>query len=115
MDLFIYTPLRALYFRGSTTLGFWGGASHEDICFSLTGTTSVFWTMHMDECQHLIEQRFDAFSTTVLFILYTLTWMRVLNLITVHFTVTQPILREIRHLRTITIKQLCNCINNELQ
>lgn len=109
--LLIYMPLHAIYYQGPTMLGFWGGASREDICFLLTGTSSVFWTLHMDECLHLTEQRFQAFVTTILFVLYTCTWIRVVNILTFHVTVTQPILREIRKMRETTITQICGQIH----
>ena len=47
------SPLHTLYFRGPTMLGFWSGAAQEDICYSLTGTSAVFWIQNHAQCAQL--------------------------------------------------------------
>lgn len=98
--LFIYTPLRALYFNGPTTVGFWGGAQPHDICFSITGTTSSFWLDHVQECDRLCEQKFDAFAVFVIFGLYIAMLAKFVDAITIHICFTRPILGELRRAET---------------
>jgi hypothetical protein len=104
MQSFITHPLHALYFDGPTTLGFWGGAKREDICFSLTGTASSFWSTHPEQCAELVTQKFNAFSVVVLVLLYIFFLYRLVNILTFHVCCTQPVLREIRRLGSATPK-----------
>ena len=97
---FITQPLSTLYFNGPTTLGFWGGATPQDICFSLTGTTSSFWASQPEQCTQLTNQKFEAFTTVVMFLFYTLFIYRLFNILTLHVCFTQPVLRELRAMRT---------------
>ena len=101
----VWEPLHTLYFRGPTSLGFWGGAAEEDICFTLTGTTSLFWIQHMDECTTLTHQKFDAFTTVVMFVFYFTTLYRLCTVLAFHVCFTQPILRELRDMRMTYLKQ----------
>ena len=95
-NVFIKNPLRTLYFHGPTALGFWGGAATHDICFSLTNTPSNFWEIHPLDCQQLCEQKFNAFSVAIIFIMYIVVGLRVLEAVTFHMCFTRPILTELR-------------------
>lgn len=94
-------PLHALYFRGPTFngFGFWGGASPETICASLLpGSLASFWAMHMDECDVLLLQRFDAFQVAVHTCLYVFFMFKILQCLAFHCFVVQPALGRIERL-----------------
>lgn len=109
--IIIYVPLYNLYFKGPTALGFWGGAAPEDICFLLTGTTSVFWTTHSDECTLLIQQHFNSFLVIIQLFLYILMWFRILQSMSFYMTVTKPILKELKQLQHMTITHVHEVVN----
>lgn len=100
--LAIQQPLRSLYFRGPEALGFWGGAAIEDICYSLTATPSTFWTQHMQQCMQLCEQKLDAFTTAVNFVIYFVILVRLVNGLMFHVCFTRPVLAELRRMREPT-------------
>jgi hypothetical protein len=97
-SFFIQTPLRSLYFKGPDGMGFWGGAEVTDICASLTTTSAAFWSQHYGECVDVCEKRFQAFSTSVNFVLYILILFRVVNALAFHFCFTRPVMSELRAL-----------------
>lgn len=84
-------------------MGFWGGTSWEDVCFSLSGTPSSFWVLHMDPCIEMCEQKFVSFSTAVNFIVYSYILLRVVNGFMFHISFTRPVLRELAQLRQPSI------------
>ena len=96
---FIRQPLYSLYFNGPESLGFWGGAAPEDICFSLTATPSSFWQTNPIQCTNLCEQKFGAFSTFINFALYAVTLFRLANGIMFHVCFTRPVLSELKRLQ----------------
>jgi hypothetical protein len=103
--LIIHNPLRTLYFNGPTALGFWGGALPQDICFSLTGTPSVFWAQHVQECMRLCEHKFDAFAVIITFGVYVALVFRCVEAVAMHLCFTRPILCELRRRRKTRITQ----------
>jgi hypothetical protein len=50
--------------------GFWQGRSPEQICESITESSSSFWKLNMDECNRLINQHFNSYVVLIEFILY---------------------------------------------
>lgn len=59
----IVEPLRRLYLHGpgSTHFGFWAGQETTDICSDLTSASAGFWLQNMEDCQKLIDDRFESF------------------------------------------------------
>jgi hypothetical protein len=94
--LLITNPLHQLYFHGPSTLGFWNSAPPEDICSTLTGTPSYFWSTHVEQCAELREQKFRSFSVGVNFIVYSYILLRCLNGFMFHLSFTRPVLQELR-------------------
>lgn len=96
----IRQPLHSLYFDGPESVGFWGGAANEDICFSLTATPSGFWQENPLQCSRLCEQKFEAFATFINFAVYTVVLLRFVNAIVFHMCFTRPVLCELRRVQS---------------
>lgn len=95
--LLIDAPLRQLYFRGPLLagFGFWAGAAKEDMCAMLSpGTSAFFWGHNSAQCEALLQQRFDAFSIAIKFVLYLLAMYRLLHWVCFQLFVMRPVLRR---------------------
>lgn len=65
----ITNPLRILYFVGPV----WKNAPPDEICHSLTGVPSSWWSENSDHamaCQELLERRFHSFDAGVMTTVY---------------------------------------------
>jgi hypothetical protein len=71
-DTLLLSPLRQLYLYGPVAynMGFWQGKDSSEICQMMTNHNQLFWVEHHEECQALIETRFQSFKTTVEVLLY---------------------------------------------
>ncbi len=107
----IDAPLRALYFRGPVALGFWGGASPEDICYTLTGTSASFWTQHGAQCAQLCDQKFDTIHTTLHFAVYVVILYRLVNALIFYVCFTRPVLWELRELSRPRVSSIRSMLN----
>lgn len=72
--LFDY-PLKLLYFNGPSMwgIGFWEGKNYEEICSHLTNVQSSFWLHSFEKqemCLNIIEKKYNAFSISLLIIIY---------------------------------------------
>eukprot|EP00298_Acanthocystis_sp_HF-20_P003906 c14259_g1_i1.p1 GENE.c14259_g1_i1~~c14259_g1_i1.p1 ORF type:complete len:116 (+),score=34.35 c14259_g1_i1:434-781(+) len=82
-------PLRVLYKSGPNVtifgaeIGFWDGASLEDICSRLTtgkGIESIeFWKNNMDQCKQVFERKERAFLLVIGTLLYFIFLFRFLS------------------------------------
>jgi len=68
----IAEPIKKLYFNGPSVgmLGFWGGKHKSEICHLLTSVDSIFWDQNTESCERLLNDRFQAFQTTVEVVIY---------------------------------------------
>lgn len=102
VQFFIFDPLRVLFLRGPSMLGFWGGAAVSDICASMTQVAASFWDQHPAQCLDIIDQKVDTLLVGIVFLFCVMVVYRVLTAITFHVCFTRPVIQEIRHLLTHT-------------
>ena len=80
-DLLFTEPLQLLYLNGPTlyNVGFWNGKSNAAICSEMTGQNvdQFFWDTHPEDCQDMIDRRFQTFALNVQLILYAYTVLNV--------------------------------------
>ena len=71
-NLLLVSPLRRLYLYGPAAynVGFWEGKEASEMCQVMTNHNQLFWENNHEECQTLIETRFQSFKTTVEVVLY---------------------------------------------
>ena len=99
----LYYPLRTLYFHGPSlgNFGFWGGKAREDICSQLTLMPAKTWTKGFDmeeECELLLQKKFNSFYISILFIFYVYFSYSLLSYMYVRYFFWKPFLKDIHEL-----------------
>lgn len=96
-DWLVDAPLRSLYFRGLV----WAGMAPEDCCAYLTSVPAAWWCNakfpeRIDECQELLDRRYDTVRITVMFAAYILVVTTLAGIIVCRCCFLNPILRALR-------------------
>lgn len=97
----IDTPLHDLYFNGPLLYGygFWGGTAKEEICTTLSpGTTAFFWSNNSDQCDSVLDMRFNAFKVAVKFGGYLFCVYRLIHWACFQLFVMRPMLKRVDHI-----------------
>ena len=97
-QLLIDMPLHDLYFNGPLLYGygFWGGTAKEEICTTLSpGTTAFFWRNNSDQCDSVLDMRFNAFKVAVKFGVYLLCVYRLIHWACFQLFVMRPMLKRV--------------------
>ena len=89
----MWDPLRDLFLKGPRlgNYGFWQGGEMEDICAESTGTPARFWVLNKEACLEVIEKRYQAFRTVVVFGLYMMVlWqtLQIMQLVVFHLMIS---------------------------
>ncbi|WP_298329526.1 hypothetical protein, partial [Asticcacaulis sp.] len=75
-------PCLVIYRNAPAALGGWEGRELADICAQMTGTAASFWEgKNMDECEALVDRRFESWFTTLMVLLYAFTFFQIVRLI----------------------------------
>lgn len=98
-NIFVY-PVRILYFHGPGLMGygFLEGRNKDTICYEMTGVKSEFWSTSfqaMEECEILIEKKFNAFVIGLSTILTLYIILSNLYLISIRYYISRPLTAEI--------------------
>lgn len=96
-DILLF-PLRVFYFNGPSLLGLYEGSEKETICAGLTKIRSEFWSRSadtMEECDTLIQRKFNAFVIGITTIGVLLTLSCNLYMISMKHYLLAPLTAEI--------------------
>jgi hypothetical protein len=97
MNYILEPALRAVFFQGPPSLGFWGSQQLYDVCAALTSMDATFWKTHRLECFDLCERKFQAFYVMVRCALYVALLYYVVSSTLAYFFVIRPLQRMLMY------------------
>lgn len=91
-------PFFIFYLKGPHIIGCWEGIDLINICSQLSGTTAHFWITNMDECNVMINNKFESYYILLITILYCMFLIKIYEYLWWRYFVYTPIINKIDYL-----------------